>query len=219
MICKTLIQAASWAVVLCLAGIAQAATLTAESVAGAAPGASGVMLTIDLAASAGEQVCGVQVDIEFDSDALSVAKAAAGTSATDAGKSVSLQTIASGVARLVVTGINQKVMADGPVATLSFSVADAATAAVYPIALTEAMWVNPYGLSYAAQTVDGSISVSAAAEGEGEQSCGCLGGVTNTRYPGDWPNRKMDAIVLMLAGAVLLTVRDRRRCGSRDRQV
>ena len=81
-----------------------------------------VEIAIQIATSGVSTPAGFQADLNFDSTKLAFASARAGAQTTNAGKSLTTNTLPNGDVRLLVTGLNQNSIANGIVAYAKFTV-------------------------------------------------------------------------------------------------
>ena len=66
-----------------------------------------VIIPISLSSSGGEEVCGLNLDLDFDTTRLSFQSIVLGEKAQEAGKSLSSSQPEEGVVRALVIGFNQ----------------------------------------------------------------------------------------------------------------
>ena len=116
-------------------------------------------ISITLTADAGEDVCGIQLDILYNADFLSVEGTESGEAAVEAAKDVNFSIIEPGRARLIVAGFNQNVFPDGIVAYVQFAIAAGAPDAVYLVAPVAVLISDPWGLDIPAAGIAGAIIV------------------------------------------------------------
>lgn len=86
------------------------------------PGASGITIPVSLASQGGTEVTGLNFDLNFDANQLTVQNVSAGSAASSANKSVSWASPSSGAVRVIVFGLNQTPIPNGTVATVTFNV-------------------------------------------------------------------------------------------------
>jgi hypothetical protein len=141
---------------------AQAATLSAGRIE-AAPGQRELALPFLLHSEQDQTVAGIQFDLVFDEDWLTLTDVEPGPAATAAGKDVAFSRLGPGVVRVIITGFNQQVIEDGAVAWASFDVAQGAADGPYTVEPTNVIMSNPFGVSVDAQAVAGSIVVGGGA--------------------------------------------------------
>ena len=132
----------------------QSVTLGIGSGSGTA--GSTIDLPITLASSGGAQTAGLQWSFTYSSDITSVT-VVAGTSATNAGKSITC----SGNSCLLA-GFNSTTMADGTVAIATFQIAANPSTNSIPIQITSAVASTAVGNSIPASGGTGTISVPGA---------------------------------------------------------
>lgn len=143
---------------LCVSAQARAAVLDCSEIRAGA-GDTDVDISITLTADAGEEVCGIQLDILYNNDFLDLDGAESGEAAADAGKDVNFSIIEPGRARLIVAGFNQNVIPNGIVSYVHFSIAAGAPDAVYPVAPVAVLMSDPWGLDIPAAGIAGAIIV------------------------------------------------------------
>ena len=98
----------------------EAATLAVGS--GAGEPEDTVIIPISLSSSGGEEVCGLNLDLHFDTTRLSFEGIALGEKAQEAGKSLSSSQPDAGVVRALVIGFNQNTIDDGTVLDVTFTI-------------------------------------------------------------------------------------------------
>jgi hypothetical protein len=127
---------------LAVCGGARAAVLVLGSAQGA-PGGSAA-LALYMTPGAGQNVAGIQVDINFDGEQLAFSGAAAGQTAIDANKQLSTNTLGPGRVRALLTGLNQNAIAAGVAITFEFSLAPGASAG-FPVVLSHVFLASTAG--------------------------------------------------------------------------
>lgn len=125
------------------------------------PGQSGVDVTVSLASQGGAQVAGLNFDLSFDSSRVSVASVRIGSAAAAAEKTLSWSGPTSNPIRVMIFGVNLKVIGDGPVAVVTFDVLAQATPGTFALALSNAAATDPAGNKVDVTTTDGSFTVPA----------------------------------------------------------
>lgn len=138
-----------------LASPLQAARLTVGTATASAGGTASIRVSFT---AEGTSVSILQVDL-LASSPLSYASAAAGSAATAAGKQVGASAISGGV-RLLVYGLNQNVLGDGDVASVTYTVASSAGAGTYTVSAQSASAADPQGNAVTLSATSGSVSVS-----------------------------------------------------------
>ncbi|MBK9168811.1 MAG: hypothetical protein IPM24_15260 [Bryobacterales bacterium] len=106
----------------------------------------------------GPSVSGIQFDLEFPANVLSVT-GAAGSAATDAGKSASSAQVAEGRVRFLVAGLNRNAFGSGPIVTLQWTAAAGAPAGSYTIQLTGAASTDPDGVIVPIEVAASSVGI------------------------------------------------------------
>ena len=152
--------------VLCPAA-AFAVTLTiAYSAAEVGGGRVAVPVSIDC--WAGEEASTVQFDIAFDDDLMSLIDVTPGMAAADAGKQVSLSSLAPGVVRVIVAGFNQTPIPNGVIAEADFNVNAGTPAGFHTVAFGLAAVSDPYGAPLPIELLHGGIDVPGPEPAAGE---------------------------------------------------
>lgn len=193
----------SVAPLLIVSPMAAAATLTAGNVQ-AAPGATQVTLPLTLTLAPNDTISGLQANLVFDTQVLTLTGIEVGPTAASSSKKALHNIFEPGHARVVVFGLNQNPISDGIVANALFNVAAGTSLGPKEVALDSAAATNPEGLPIQTTGVAGSITIvqggEGEGEGEGETPGGCMGGTLDTP-PGSGTN---GAIILVLAVSLLL---------------
>jgi hypothetical protein len=143
------------ALLLSLGFSAQCAVLSVDPVT--AQAGSSVPIAVRFVA-AGTGVAAFQFDLSYDPTMALGATAA--SAATSAGKDVYTAAIAQGRTRILLAGLNQQILGDGPVITLTALVSSSAAAGVYALHLTNAVASDPDGKIVPLTTSDGSVTVN-----------------------------------------------------------
>jgi uncharacterized protein (TIGR03437 family) len=145
---------AVWLLVLPWAALG--AQLAVDSLA-LSPGGSGTVQTSYT--SRGDQISALQFDIQFDSSALSLI-VIPGTSARSASKNLYNADLGAGWHRILVAGLNQHLLSDGPIVTLFVIVLPSANAgAAYSINITNALAADQNGNAVPIPDASGSIAI------------------------------------------------------------
>ncbi len=111
-------------------------------------------------ASGGQALSAVQFDIAYQDQALVLFSASPGSALVSAGKSVLRANLQSGLERILIVGLNQNVIADGVLATLSIEVNAGTAPGVYSLGLTNALASDLNGGPVSLSTSDGGVVVS-----------------------------------------------------------
>jgi hypothetical protein len=143
------------ALLLSLGFSAQCAVLSVDPVT--AQAGSSVPIAVRFVA-AGTGVAAFQFDLSYDPTMALGATAA--SAATSTGKDVYKAAIAQGRTRILLAGLNQQILGDGPVITLTALVSSSAAAGVYALHLTNAVASDPDGKIVPLTTSDGSVTVN-----------------------------------------------------------
>lgn len=136
-----------------------AATLSAGERT-AAPGTPEARIPVALDASAGERIGGLQFDLSFDTDALSLKGVVVGTAAKEAGKDIYFSPLPSGSARVIIAGLNQNEIASGFVAEAIFAIPSDMAQGEYAVRLEGVVLSDPFGNRVRVKTVAGSLRTS-----------------------------------------------------------
>lgn len=126
-----------------LAPLAHAATIAGSEASASGP--SPVTLTFTLSSAPGEAVAGVQFEISFDPARLTLQGMEAGDSARTAGKLLSTNPVGPGRHRVIIAGLNQTAIADGPILLASVSASGNVPPGRYPVAIENAVLSDPSG--------------------------------------------------------------------------
>ena len=145
--------------VLAGADVIQAATLTLGNSSGAL-GTEDVIVPVNIASGAGENVAGINLDINYSATQLSFNGVSAGQAAIDADKSVSSSTPAEGVIRIVVFGVNQNSMNDGVMANVNFDIPAGASVGEVVLSVSNAVATDPDANEVTLSTVNGSVMIT-----------------------------------------------------------
>ena len=135
-----------------------AATLTISSASGS-PGTKNISVPINLTSAPGEQVCGFNFDLNYDSAKLSFKEVKLGSVAEGAGKSLSFSKPSSNTVRVVVVGLNQNVIGDGTVLTFTFDVLRNAAAGKTELTITKPSISDPNGKALVVNVGGGTLEV------------------------------------------------------------
>ena len=138
------------------------------------PGSSGI---VELSySSMGDQVTGLQFDVQFDSSALSVLMIP-GPVLRSATKNLYGADLASGWHRTLVAGLNQNSMTDGAIVTLFVNVLPGATVGTYGLGITNSLGADSSGN---AVTVTGALASITISGQLGEVAAIQSGGILNS---------------------------------------
>jgi uncharacterized protein (TIGR03437 family) len=121
------------------------------------PGSSGSVI-ISLT-SGGDPVSGLQFDLVFDGPALSL-NPVAGTALRSAGKNIYYSVVSPTTYRLLISGLNESSVPDGPVFTVFVNVSPSAAPNTYNVSVTHAVAVDPAGNAISVADVSGAVTVS-----------------------------------------------------------
>ena len=124
------------------------------------PGDSGISIAVNLSSNpSGDVVAGLNLDLNYDSAALSLTDVTIGQAASSAGKSLSYSEPAAGMARIIIFGLNQDTIADGVIADVSFDILASASSGDKALTLTNYSAIDPNVLSVSLTAVGGAITV------------------------------------------------------------
>jgi hypothetical protein len=155
-----------WCLTAMAAMAAAASTMAAELRVGkeiAESGAAGVTVPVNLAPAPGENVSAVQFDLLYDETAFPVFDAEPGETAQAAGKSVLTSTPAKGCLRIIVTGLNQTVIAEGTLVWVVLDVAEGIPELAYALTVENAVLAAPDSTSVPVTAYGGTVFVGRAA--------------------------------------------------------
>ncbi len=147
---------------------ATAATLEV-GIATVSPGERHVPLPVNLFAGPGDEISAIQFDIVFDPFTFALPEILPGEAADAAGKMLSVNMLMPGVLRVLVAGLNQDSIPEGPLAYLLFDVAQDAPPGAYMVWPASAAATDGYGIAMEAHVIPGHIDVLGN-ESEGEEA-------------------------------------------------
>jgi Cohesin domain len=139
-----------------------AATPKAVVTAGTAMGLRGgtdIPVSISLKSLNGAQVVGLNFDLTFHADRLSVASVALGSAASSVGKSIAWSQPDANRIRVLIVGLNLDAIPNGTVAVVTFNVLPAARRGATPLALTDATASDPATQPIAVKIGNGAFRV------------------------------------------------------------
>ena len=130
--------------------------------------AKGDTLTVPvlLEATPGHNIAGLQFELEFDADALSLPPKSAvktGSESARAEKQVSYSLIAPGKARVLVVGFNRNTLAGGEIVSIEFSLRRDRVELFEPVRVKNAVLSDLAGRKIPETSEDGGIRFSVAA--------------------------------------------------------
>lgn len=134
---------------------AATASISLTEVVADAQGSALVEVTL---ASGGQALSAVQCDISYQDQAL-VFSVSPGGALASAGKSIWTANPQPGLERILIVGLNQNVVADGVLATLSVEMNAGPAPGVYTLGLTNALASDPRGGPVSLSTSDGGVVV------------------------------------------------------------
>ena len=109
--------------------------------------------------SMGDQVSGLQFDVQFDSSALSVT-VVPGLAIRSARKNLYGADLSAGWHRTLIAGLNQIPLSDGPLVTLFVNVLPNASAGAYTIGITNPLGADPSGNAAGLTGTSAAIAIS-----------------------------------------------------------
>jgi len=172
-------------------GTGLAATLSAGECS-AAPGTPEARIPVVLDVGSGERVGGLQFDLSFDTDVVSLKGVVVGAAAKDARKDIYFSPLPSGSARVIVAGLNQNEIASGLVAEAIFAVPTDVAQGEWAVRLGGVVLSDPFGNRVRVKVVAGSLRV-----GGGTKAVGPPAGATHNT---GWAAYAVGAAVLVGAG-------------------
>lgn len=119
-------------------------------------GATGTALVEVTLASGGQTLSAVQFDISYQDQALAFS-VTPGSALAGTGKSTWTANPQPGLERILISGLNQNVIADGVLATLSVELNAGAAPGIYPLGLANALASDPSGGAVSLSTSDGGV--------------------------------------------------------------
>jgi cohesin domain-containing protein len=123
----------------------------------ASPGAT-VLVSVDYRAK-GDQVAAIQFDVLFDPTEVAITAVNPGPASTDAGKTVASNLIAPGQMRVLIFGLNQSVIGDGIVATLTAVVGPDVQQGQSRLEFDQALGASPEATEVAIKASSGHIQI------------------------------------------------------------
>ena len=148
------------------------AQLSADSLT-LSPGGGGIVQVSY--SSLTNKVSGLQFDIGFDSSALSVV-VLSGPAIRSASKDLYGADLGAGLHRILVAGLNQNSLSDGPILTLFVNVLPTASAGTSAITIQNALGADPSGNAVAIPSASAAITISGK---PGDVSAIQSGGILN----------------------------------------
>jgi len=125
----------------------------------AAPGSS-ILIPMTFAAQ-GASVSGVQLDLEYDGTAISLATTL-GDALRQSGKNLFTVDLASNRKRVLIVGTNQKQIPDGVLFNLFVNVSATAPQGLYPLKISSIVGTSPNGVAASVLGVAGNLTVDAS---------------------------------------------------------
>ena len=132
------------------------AQLSADSLT-LSPGGGGIIQVSY--SSLSNQVSGLQFDVGFDSSALSVI-VLSGPAIRSASKDLYGADLGAGLRRILVAGLNQNSLSDGPILTLFVNVLPSANPGAYTISIQNTLGADPSGNAVAIPDASAAITIS-----------------------------------------------------------
>lgn len=149
-------------VLLAVAFSAQAQTSGASLSAGSAsgmPGDSDIVIPVRLDPDEGTEITGLNFDLTFDTNRLSVQNVTIGSAAASAEKSLSWSSPSSGRIRVIIFGLNQTKIQNGVVADVTFSVNAVADPGSSSLSLSNATATDQDGVSVPLSLSPGTFTI------------------------------------------------------------
>ena len=114
--------------------------------------AGGYWAPVTVTSESDEQVASLQFDFQYDSSRFELAEVYPGEAADQAGKDVMLSRISEDAGRLLVVGVNQNIIEDGPVAVMFLSPLDKSGESPKNLRLDNVVLSDPVGERVEART-------------------------------------------------------------------
>jgi hypothetical protein len=151
-------------ILLTMAGTAQIASGASLNIgnAQASPGDAEVKVNADLEVTGGEDVAALQLDLQFDGR-LKLVDVYSASASTDADKSAVWYSQGNGTARILLYGLNQNTIGDGPVFQMIFTVENDALPGQSNISVKNPAAADPAGGGVSISTQSGYVSVGGGA--------------------------------------------------------
>jgi hypothetical protein len=123
------------------------------------PGDANISVPVRLNSQDGAQVAGLNFDLSFDDSRLNVSNVTIGSEASGAGKVMSWSRPSSNTVRVIIFGLNQDTIPNGPVANVIFNVLVGAAPGTSPLTLSNAAATDPVGSGIGVALNNGSFTV------------------------------------------------------------
>ena len=143
---------------------------------------SSVRVPVSLEVSREERVAAIQVDLVFDDSRLQFITLSKGKAAVDAEKEVHAHSLSPGKVRLLVAGLNLRVIPSGDIAVCDFIVKDRQFQEDIPIQLKNVLMADPGGARVTSRSLDGAVifdqqsdQYEAIAQDINQTTGGCIG--------------------------------------------
>lgn len=143
---------------------AQAQTCGASLSAGSAsgiPGDSDIVIPVRLDPDEGIEITGLNFDLTFDTNRLSIQNVTIGSAASSAAKTLSWLSPSSGRIRVIIFGLNQTAIPNGVMAKVTFSVNTGADPGSSSLSLSNATATDQNGVSVPLSLSPGTFTIPA----------------------------------------------------------
>ncbi len=155
-----------WPAMAAVIAVLASSALAAELRVGkeiADPGEAGVRVPVNMAPGGGESVAALQFDLVYDAGAFPAIGAEPGETAEAAGKTVLTSTPEAGRLRVIVSGLNQNVIAEGTVVHIVLDVAATVPDLAFPLIVENAILAAPDSTAVPVDAYNGTLYVGDAA--------------------------------------------------------
>ncbi len=123
------------------------------------PGTKTVPLAVTLTSLDGAQVAGLSFDLTFDDSRLSFREASLGTAAAVAGKTATWNLVAPNRLRVIIIGVNQWAISNGPVLSVRFNILPGAATGTSTLGLSSVVASDPTSSPVTRSSTDGAFRV------------------------------------------------------------
>ncbi|MFM1919676.1 MAG: hypothetical protein RLZZ303_1310 [Candidatus Hydrogenedentota bacterium] len=155
-----------------------AATLTVESAD--APAGERITIEVSLTPEAGEEVAGMQFDLNYPAPVASLIEISPGPSATQSAKLVSSNPLGPGRHRIIVAGINQSPIPAGAVVLLELQLSSTAPPGSQSLTVAGVVLSDPGGRRVPSTVQNGALLVPGTPSPPPPAGCACNAAESDT---------------------------------------
>ena len=123
------------------------------------PGTKTVPLAVTLTSLDGAQVAGLSFDLTFDDSRLSFREASLGAAAALSGKTATWNLVAPDRLRIIIIGVNQWAIPNGPVLSVRFNILPGAATGTTVLGLQSVVASDPMSSPVTRSSTDGAFRV------------------------------------------------------------